>query len=156
MSAPKSVIKVNKKGVQYVSSVDKCEYYLYELSRAAMRDVGKFLKKKFKEEYYKIFKRHTGDAGKATSYVAVSNKKTKYPRLEIGIKHATKGKEVVGYYAYFQEFGTKKTPKIGILTNLVQNNIAEIVKIESQYLSALENEARTLALINEDDYEDEE
>ncbi|WP_300766991.1 hypothetical protein [uncultured Acetatifactor sp.] len=38
--------------------------------------------------------------------------------------------------------------KKGILTKAVYDNIAEIIKIESQYLSALEDEAEALALIS--------
>ena len=44
MSAPKSVTKINKNGVTYTSNVDACQYYLHELNRAALRDVGKFVK----------------------------------------------------------------------------------------------------------------
>ena len=47
MSAPKSVTKLKTKNgsveVEYTSDVDATEYYIHELSRAAMRDVGKFL-----------------------------------------------------------------------------------------------------------------
>ena len=47
-----------------------------------------------------------------------------------------------------------KTKKLGLLSKSVEENIPEIVKIESQYLSALENEARALSLIDsEDDYD---
>ncbi len=35
----------------------------------------------------------------------------------------------------------------------MQDNTAEIIKIESQYLSALEDEAEALSLISEEDYE---
>lgn len=149
MGAPKSVIKINKSGVQYVSSVDKCQYFIFELSRAALRDVGKFVSKKFKENYYSVFKRHSGDAGKATKYSVVSGKNTKYPRVQIGVKAG----QVDGFYAYFQEFGSSKQKKLGILSKTVNENIPEIVKIESQYLSNLENEAKALSLIEESDME---
>lgn len=153
MAAPKSVVKINKNGVQYTSEVDKCQYYIFELSRAALRDVGKYLKRKFRESYYSHFQKRTGKAPKATKVKVYSNAKTKYPRLEIGLPHASKGNEVIGFYSYFQEFGTSKTPKLGLLKNAAYENIAEIVKIESQYLSALEDEAKALALVDEDDYE---
>lgn len=153
MSTPKSVVKISKNGVVYESSVDKCQYYLFELTRAALRDVGKFVIKKFREMYYASFHRHTGDGGKATRYKVISGKNTKYPRVEIGLPHSGKGKEVKGFYSYFQEFGTSNTPKLGLLTRAVEDNISEIVKIESQYLSALEDEAAALSMINEEDYE---
>ena len=45
-------------------------------------------------------------------------------------------------------------PKKAFIRDTVYENIAEIVKIESQYLSALEDEAAALAMIeSEDDYE---
>lgn len=151
MSVPKSVIKINKNGVTYESSADKCKYYLFELSRAALRDVGKFVIRKFRDSYYAIFKRHTGSGGKSTRYNVYSNKKTIYPRVEIGL--TSSGKKSKGFYSYFQEFGTIKTPKLGLLTRTVHENIPEIVKIESQYLSGLEDEAKALLMIDEEDYE---
>lgn len=153
MSVPKSVIKINKNGVTYTSSVEKCQYYIFELSRAALRDVGKYVVKTFRQNYYAHFKRHTGDGGKATRYHVISSKSTKYPRVEVGLPHSHKGKNVTGFYSYFQELGTSKTPKLGLLSKSVEDNIAEIVKIESQYLSALEDEAAALSKISEDDYE---
>jgi len=60
-----------------------------------------------------------------------------------------------GFYAYFQEFGTSKTPKLGLLSGMVEDNIQQIVEIESQYLSALnESDSAAEALCNEGDYSD--
>ena len=156
MGIPKSVVKIKKNGVEYISNVDKCQYYLFELSRAALRDVGKFCTRRFREMFYSTFKRRTGKAGRVTRYKVYSNKNTKYPRLEIGLPHASKGNEVEGFYAYFQEVGSSKQPKLAILTKTVQSNVAEIVKIESRYLSALESEARVQQLISEKEYGDED
>lgn len=153
MSVPKSVVKIKKDGVEYTSNVDKCEYFIFELCRAALRDVGKFVKKRFRESYYSHFKRHTGAAGRATKYKVYSNKDTKYPRIEIGLP-AGKNKSK-GFYGYFQEVGSSKQPRLGLLTNAVQDNVQQIVEIQSQYLSALEDEAKALALIDESEYESE-
>lgn len=151
MSVPKSVTKINKNGVTYTSNVDAAQYYIYELNRAALRDVGKFVRKTFRETYYSIFKRHTGDGGKSINFVVLSSKDTKYPRVEIGLK---KGK-VDGFYAFFQEFGTSTQPRLGLLTSTVENNIPKIIEIESKYLSALNDEAQALALIDEGEYKDD-
>lgn len=152
MSAPKSVVKVKKNNVEYISNVDACEYYLFELSRSALRDVGKFVRRRFRDNYYSVFKKHSGDGGRAVNYKVISGKNTQYPRVQIGLKTG----RADGFYAYFQEFGSSRTQKMGILTNTVEDNIATIVEIESKYLSGLEDEARALALIDsEDDYEDE-
>lgn len=150
MSAPKSVVKVKKNNVEYTSNVDACQYYMFELSRAALRDVGKFIRSRFRTVYYTHFKRHSGDGGKAVSYVVFSNKDTKYPRVQVGLKT---GKQD-GFYAYFQEFGTSRQPKLGLLSHVVQDNIQTIVEIESKYLSGLDDEAKALAMIDsEDEYE---
>ena len=156
MPTPKSQTKVlvkdGKTEVTYESNLDAAQYAIYELNRAALRDVGKYVAKTFRAAFYSHFKKHTGDAGKATKYKVISGKSTTSPRVQIGLKTG----QVDGFYAYFQEFGTSKTPKLGILTDTVESNIATIVEIESKYLSGLESEAAALALISsEGDYEDE-
>ena len=152
MSAPKSVVKVKKNGVEYTSNVDAAEYYIYELSRAALRDVGKFVRTKWRENYYAHFKKHSGDAGKAVSYKVISGKSTQFPRVQVGLKAG----KVDGFYAYFQEFGSSKTKRLGLLTDTVESNIATIVEIESKYLSGLEDEAKALQMISEDEYSEDE
>ena len=67
-------------------------------------------------------------------------------RLQVGVKPNA-------FYGGFQELGSSKTEKLGLLSNAVKGNIAEIVNMESQYLSALEDEAEALSLISEEDYE---
>ena len=146
MGAPKSqtkvIVKDGKTEVKYESNFDAAEYYIFELSRAALRDVAKFVTKLFRTEYYSHFAKRTGNAGKATKYKVWSSKSTKYPHVDIGLKTG----RVPGFYAYFQEFGTSTgIPRLGLLTNAVQNNVAEIVKIESTYLSGLSDEAEELA-----------
>lgn len=152
MSAPKSVVKIKNGNVEYTSNVDAAQYYLFELSRAALRDVGKFVKAQFREKFYEHFDRDTGNAGKATSYTVLSNSKTKYPRVEIGLKKS----QLKGVYAYEQEFGTSKIPRLGLLRESVEGNIPKIVEIESKYLSGLEDEAKALAMIDESEYDDAE
>lgn len=150
MSVPKSVTKVNKNGVTYTSNVDACQYYIHELTRAALRDVGKFVRTKWRSVYYTYFKRQSGDAGKAVNYNVISSKSTTAPRVQVGLKSG----KVDGFYAYFQEFGSKNTPRLGLLSSTVEDNIQQIVEIESKYLTALEDEAQALALINEAEYSD--
>ncbi len=156
MPTPKSVIKVKNGNVTYTSECDKCEYYIHELTRAALRDVAKYVKAQFKQNFYSVFKRRTGAAGKATSYKVWSNARTEFPRVDIGLRNGDKSPE--GFYAYFQEVGTKdgRVPKLKILQNSVENNVAEIIKIQSQYLSALDGDDTEIeALIHEGDYEEE-
>jgi len=137
MPMPKSVIKMNKKdGVTFTSNIDAVSYSLHELSRAALRDVGKFVTK----EARKKIKRRTGRGAKNVQYWVRS--KQKYPDLQVGIKPG-------GFYVGFQEVGTTKTPKVGAIYHSVADNIPMIIKIESQYLSALSDEAKALSLIDE-------
>lgn len=155
MSAPKSVTKLKVKdgkvNITYESNLDAAQYYLFELNRAALRDVGKFVTKVFRTAYYQHFQKRTGNAGKATKYKVWAGAKTTAPRVQIGLKTG----QVDGFYAYFQEFGTSTgIPRLGLLTHAVEDNVAEIVKIESQYLSGLSDEAARLdSLIDEDDME---
>ena len=151
MSVPKSVVKVKKNGVEYTSNVDAAQYYIYELTRAALRDVAKFVKTEFRRVYYEHFGKNTGDGGKAISYKVISGKSTTAPRVQIGLKAG----KVDGFYAFFQEFGSSKTPRLGLLSNTVESNVAQIVEIESKYLSGLEDEAAALSMIDEKDYEED-
>lgn len=145
MSVPQSVVKIKKDGVEYISSVDRVNYTIKELTRAALRDVGKYVCKTFRTSYYKTFKRRKGRVGKFTQYW-VKYKRQDTPSLDVGIKPN-------GFYGGFQELGSSKTPKYGLLYRAVKDNIPKIIEIESKYLSALENEARALSLISEQDYE---
>ena len=155
MPTPKSQTKVlvknGKAEVTYEDNFDAAEYFIHELNRAALRDVGKFVTKLFRTNYYQHFQKITGKAGKATKYKVISSAKTTAPRVQIGLKTG----QVEGFYAYFQEFGTSTgIPRLGLLTHAVEDNVAEIIKIESQYLSGLSDDAAQLeSLINENDYE---
>lgn len=156
MPTPKSQVKVlTKQGrteIQYESNLDATQYYIFELTRAALRDVGKFVTKAFKTAFYQKFAKHSGKAGKATKYKVISGQNTKYPRVQIGLRASDK---MDGFYAYFQELGTSTgIQRLGLLQKTVQDNVAEIVKIESQYLDGLSGEAERLEKqINEKDYE---
>lgn len=142
MPVPKSVTKIKKGNLEFISNVDRVNYTIQELTRAALRDVGKFICNKFRANYYSVFKRRKGRVGKFTQYWV----RKKEGDLQIGIKPNA-------FYGGFQELGSSKTTKLGLLENTVNENIAQIVEIESKYLSALEDEAEALSLINEEEYE---
>ena len=151
MPTPKSVIKINKDGVKYESFADQDKYYLFELTRAALRDVGKYVRKMFYNEYYRIFQKKTGKGGKAVKVKVWAGKSTTNPRVSVGW---AKGRSD-GFYSWFQEVGTKgQNPqkRYGILQKVVENNSAEIIKIESQYLSGIGNDS----LIDEAEFDIEE
>lgn len=153
MPLPPSVTKINKDGVQFISSVDRVSYTMKELCRAALRDVGKYVCREFRKAYYSHFKRAKGLVGKYSQYW-VRYKYEDYPNLQVGIKNnpIDSGKSPA-FYGLYQEIGSSRQPKLGLLSAAVEDNIEMIRKIESQYLSALENESEALGLISEDDYE---
>ncbi len=68
------------------------------------------------------------------------------PHLEVGVTHDT-------WYGVEQELGSSKQPRREILKRSAQENVAMIVEIESKYLSALEDEAAALRLIDEGEYQ---
>ena len=141
MPTPKSVVKIDKNGVKYESFAEQDQYYIFELTRAALRDVGKFVRKMFYNEYYKIFQKKTGKGGKAIKVKVWSSKNTTSPRVSIGWK---KGRSD-GFYSWFQEIGTKgQNPqrRHGILQKIVQDNVSEIQRIEGAYLSAIGDESK--------------
>ena len=45
MPMPKSVTKISKDGVTFTESVDRANYLITELTRAAMKDVAKYILK---------------------------------------------------------------------------------------------------------------
>ena len=148
MSVPKSVVRFRKNGIEYTSNVDFACYTIVELSRAAMRDVGKFIARKANEGAMRLpgLKKSRRVRGRTSTFLYnVPWASSGLPHLEVGVTHNT-------WYGVEQEMGSSKMPKHGILRNAAHSNIAKIVEIESKYLSALEDEARALSLIDEGEY----
>lgn len=147
MPLPPSVTRIKKDGVEFVSNVDRCSYTIQELSRAALRDVGKFVcitaNKAAQKLYYNSLRKSRRVRGSKGAFQYWARKQE--GDLLVGIKHST-------WYGTEQELGSSKMKKHGILTKAVHDNIATIIKIESQYLSALEEEAEALALISDEEY----
>lgn len=140
MPLPRSVIKINRDGIEYTSSVDRVNYTIQELTRAALRDVGKYICRRTRQQ----IKRRTGRLAKNIQYWV----RKKEGDLQVGFKPG-------GFYGMFQELGTKNIPKQAALYNTVKDNIRIIRDIEAQYLSAVEDEQRAMALINEGEYQGE-
>ena len=143
MAMPKSVMKYDKKGLRFESSVDKVQYTLEELTRAALRDVATLIRKDTRAK----IKKKTGRLSEnMQTWVPKSRAMKKHGYGQV---HLQVGFKPGGFYGMYQEFGTEKTPKIGALHSSVVDNIPMIIAIQSQYLSAMEDEARALSLINE-------
>lgn len=140
MGVPKSVVKIRKDGVEYISSVDRVNYTIQELTRAALRDAGKFICKRTRQS----IRRRTGKLARNIQYWV----RKKDCDLQVGFKPG-------GFYGGFQELGTERQPKIGALYRSVKDNIKTIRDIEAQYLSAIEDEQRAMSLISEEEYQGE-
>lgn len=146
MSVPKSVMKINKGGITYISSVDRVQYTMNELSRAAMRDVGKYIRKLViaKQKGLPGLKK-----GKRPYTATQFWVRPKEADLQIGFGNSKKGTTGDTWYAIQQELGQKNQPARHFLRETVYDNIPKIIEIESKYISSLEDEARALALIDE-------
>lgn len=140
MGLPSSV-KFKKNGVEFLSNCNRIQYTIKELTRAALRDSGKFI---CRETRRKI-RRKTGRLAKNTQYWVRSKQST--PDLQVGFKPG-------GFYGLYQEIGTEKQPKIGALSDSTQNNISMIQKIQQQYLSAVGSESAE-NMIDEGEYSGE-
>lgn len=141
MPMPKSVTKVKKNGIEFSSNVDRVQYTIQELSRAALKDTAKLIRKRMIEKLKKLpgMKRNRR-IYKSTQYW-VRRKETD---LQIGFKHDT-------WYGVEQELGTSNQPKRSILRDTVYENIDQIRIIQGKYLSAIEDDNRARGLINEDE-----
>lgn len=141
MPMPKSVTKVKKDGIEFISNVDRAQYTLQELSRAALKDVAKFLRRRMVDELKKLpgMKRNKRIYNSTQYWV-----RKRDCDLQIGIRHNT-------WYGVNQELGSKNMPKKGVIRETVFNNIDEIRRIEGMYIQAIEDENRALGLINEDE-----
>ncbi len=165
MSLPKAV-KIKKNGVEYISNVNRLEYTLTELIRAALRDTGKFICNRTRQK----IRRRTGRSRRFIQYWVRTKQPT--PNLQVGFKPG-------GFYGAFLETGIDtiaketivkpkksnnkthirrkhplKIKKVEALTSATENNISQIREIQAQYLSALGTE-RGERIINEKEYEGE-
>lgn len=143
---PRSVIRTTKEGFTIVDNCDQVNYTITELTRAALRDVGKFLTRQCNQKGQQELKgmaRNPRMRGKNSAFQYWNRKYE--TDLQIGVK----GEQ---WYSYKQELGQEKMPRLAIIQSTVEEHIPDIVKIESQYLSALEGEAAALSMIDEEEH----
>lgn len=145
-----SVTKITRNGVEFTSSVDRANYYISELTRAAMKDVGKYITRTCAKEVRSISKylRKSRYATRRYQYWVRKREND----LQVGVENTKYGADTA-WWADQSELGTSGQPKRGILRNSVYNNIDKIREIEAQYLSAIEDELNAQSLINEDEEE---
>ena len=152
MSAPKSVMKIDKNGVQFTSSVDRANYFITELTRAAMKDVAKYILRIVRKNV-----RGISNQTRKMRYAAMRYQywvRKKECDLQLGIENTAKGADTA-WWADQAELGTGGQPKRGFLRAAVYDNIDMIRKIESQYLSGIETEDESMIDEEENDPEEE-
>lgn len=140
MGLPKSVTKIKKDGIEFISNVDRIQYTMIELERAALRDVAKLLRKRMIAKLRMLPGMKRAKRPYRSTQYWIRKRETD---LQIGMKHGT-------WYGEQQEFGTHNQPKRGIVRDTTYENIDEIQRIEGKYLSAIENENKALGLIDQD------
>ena len=141
MPMPKSVTKIKKDGIEFVSNVDRAQYTIQELSRAALKDVAKLLRKRMVQELKTLpGMRRSKRIYNSTQYWV----RKRDCDLQIGVKHDA-------WYGVNQELGTKGMPKKGVIRETTFKHIDDIRRIEGQYLSAIEDENKALGLIDEEE-----
>lgn len=137
---PKSITKYsNKNGVTFTSGVDRANYTIRELSRAALKDVAKVIRKKMISKLKELPGMKKNKRIYSSTQYWVRKKETD---LQLGFKHDT-------WYGVLQELGGQNQPKRSILRDTVFESIDDIQKIEAQYLSAVEDEMKAQQLIDE-------
>lgn len=133
MGLPSAKMKIKKKdgkmNLSFESNVDASQYLITELSRAALRDSAKYLRKVMLVELRKL----RGLKRSRRPYNLQYWVRKKETDLQIGFKHGT-------WYTLGQELGDKGMKKRGILRNTTFANVEEIRKIQAQYLSALNSQ----------------
>lgn len=144
-----SPMKFKKDGVEFTSSVDRCNYTIRELTRAALRDVGRYVVRQCTRKARRL------DGLGRTRYIQKRFQfwvRKQEGDLQVGIHNVLKSKNPgATWYGMDQELGLNGQPKRAFLHDSVYENIRTIRDIEAQYLSAIEDEQRALALIDEEE-----
>lgn len=137
MPMPPSVVRINRDGVEYTSSVDRTQYLMEELERAALRDIGKLLRARAKA----LVPKDSGAAKKSLSTWVRKSFRGKPPNLQLGYYNkaaaSKKGLKYVGYYTHILEFGSSRLVAKRPLRTAVQDHIPDIVAITAAYLGRL-------------------
>lgn len=136
-----SAVRITRNGVEYVSRIDRANYLLSELTRAALRDAGKLIRRRGLDEMRKLPGLRRGKRPTNALQIWVRKREG---NLQVGFKHDT-------WYGVEQELGTSNQPKRAILRNSTMNNIDDIRRIQGQYLQHIEDENRALGIIDEED-----
>lgn len=154
MSVPDSVMKMKKtKGADgyeltFTSSVDRVNYTLKELITRANKDVGRFLVAEIRNKVRDIspFIKKARRAPERYQYWVMPKENV----LVVGVENTKKGANTA-WWADQAELGSNGQPKRSIVTETVRENVDKIREIQSQYLSAINNEEEAVKLAEENE-----
>lgn len=145
MAGPNAGMKISKvNGITFESGVDHVKFTLEELIHAANKDVAKFLRREVANKIFETYK---------PVYVkgAIKNRRNealKKKWVNATVQYWARKKEldlIIGYKNYNwmtqQELGEYGYERLGILRDIVMKNIANINKIQAQYLTELNNDS---------------
>ena len=149
-----SPMKFKKDGVEFTSSVDRCNYTIRELTRRAMLDVGRYVTYNVRKNLRSIFpftKSHR--ASERYQYWVLK----KENQLILGVENLKKGAKTAWWADQLEmdsflrpdggvSQGSANSPRRHLLETFVKSHIDKIVEIESQYLKTINNESAAVAL----------
>lgn len=132
MAIPKSIVRINKDGIKFVDNLDRTQYTVHELIRAALKDSAKIVVKRSKDNYKRSFKVRTGRGLKAVqSWVRASQD---IPDLQIGIKSS-------GFYMSYFELGANEVIKeTRALTTAAKESVPDIIALTNIYLNKVNDD----------------
>ncbi|NOU63176.1 hypothetical protein GC096_03830 [Paenibacillus sp. LMG 31461] len=139
MAMPRTV-RITRDGVEFISNIDRTQYTLKQLQMAALREVGKLIRKRVMQQAKsQVGMKRSKRIMKSFQYWA----RKREVDLQVGIKHNT-------WYGIEQELGTRGQRRKAILMNAVFENIDDIRRIMGVYISSIEDMNRAEGLISED------
>lgn len=153
MPLPPQATVIKRNGVELTSNVDRANYLITELTRAAMRDVAKYVLRIVRANVRGISSQTRKMRYATTRYQYWIRKRE--CDLQLGIENTAKGAETA-WWADQSELGTGGQPKRGFLRSAVYDNIEMIRKIEAQYLSAIEDEMNAASMVDESENDPED
>jgi hypothetical protein len=160
---PKSITKTTKQNgkvaVEFIDNVEACNYTLAELTKAALRDIGKVLIPMIKQETPVLTGRLRSSWQKW-----VRKDKAGEQKLQIGVYSASQAKKKGKPYAFHAHLvllghATRNGGYVhgnNFFTRVVEQNVATIREIQGKYLSAIAdaNEAARIVEAEEGKAED--
>ena len=160
MAAPKSVTKVYRSGakagqVEFTSNVDRVNYTIEELTKAALRDVGKVLIPKIRQETPK----KTGLLAKSWQKWVKKSKADGHMELDLGVYTAAQAKKKGQSYAHHAHLVLLGHATVNggfvegnnFVYQVVADNMQLIRDVEGQYLSAIEDEQKALSIATQEE-----